>query len=1011
VTTPVPIPISAVERRRLAPSARELTLFVALAAAYVVAAWIGFRAALVADQVSPVWPPTGLALWAVLRFGNRVWPGIWLGALVANATTEVPLLPAAAIAAGNTLEALAGAWLLRRFADVDRSLDRLHQVVMLVVGAASTSTIISASIGVTTLCLWGLQPWARFGTLWWTWWLGDATGNLLVASLLLTVPVWQRIWNTRAILKELIVLEGFSVAVTMLVFATRPPRFAESFPLEFAVFPIVMWAGLRFAHPGAALVSATISCIAVWGTLRGGGPFSVGPLMEPQESVILLQIFTAAIAASGLVFGAAIADRYRAERLRETDHALTAILSQEPDLKSAAPRIARTVCETLGWDVGILWRVDDEQNALVCVDSWQLSDRVNDFVADSRTRRFMPGVGLPGRVWTLGRPAWIPDVVIDPNFPRAAVATRVGLHGGFGFPILLEGRVFGVIEFFTRDPRPPDASLLTLMAAAGSQIGQFIERRRAEQQIARSEALTSAIVNAALDCIISIDANGNVLEFNPAAVQTFGFSRDQVLGRELAAIIVPERLRAQHRAAVRRAVETGEGRVLGRRMEMAALKADGTEVTVELAITRVLSGPRPIFTAHLRDITDRKRIEEERRELLERERAARLDAENANRSKDLFLATVSHELRTPLTAILGWASMLQSHQFEPERVPQIYERIFKNAQAQTQIVNDLLDVSRIVSGQLRLEWQRTDLCEIARLSLETIRPTALAKGVTLESRIPAEPCFVSGDPARLQQVMWNLLSNAAKFTPAGGTVSLALGASASGMSLEVADTGIGIPAAFLPRLFERFWQADSTSTRTHGGLGLGLALVRHIVEAHGGFVKASSEGEGRGSRFVVHLPATLPEPSEPEAAQPSRAAQRADAADLHGVTALVVDDDPTALELFAEILEEHGARAIGVPSAAAALARLAAEPVDAMVIDIGLPGEDGLMLLGRIRALEAERGRREAPAIAVSAYASANDQAQALTAGFVAHIAKPALPEVLLAAVLQSVSAEPRRRA
>src|SRR5205814_1261202 len=221
-------------------------------------------------------------------------------------------------------------------------------------------------------------------------------------------------------------------------------------------------------------------------------------------------------------------------------------------------------------------------------------------------------------------------------------------------------------------------------------------------------------------------------------------------------------LRDRHRAALRRCVETGEARILGQRIEMPARRADGSEFSVELAITRVIGGERPVFTAHVRDITDRKRIEEERTELLERERAARLQAESANRSKDQFLATVSHELRTPLTAILGWASLLQAGHFEPERLPKIHDSIFRNAQAQAQIINDLLDISRIVTGHLQLQLQEVDLCDVARSGLEAVRPTARPKGVALDTDFSSAACMVSGDPSRLQQVIWNLLATAVK---------------------------------------------------------------------------------------------------------------------------------------------------------------------------------------------------------------------------------------------------------
>jgi CheY-like chemotaxis protein len=398
---------------------------------------------------------------------------------------------------------------------------------------------------------------------------------------------------------------------------------------------------------------------------------------------------------------------------------------------------------------------------------------------------------------------------------------------------------------------------------------------------------------------------------------------------------------------------------------------------------------------------ERKRIEQDRIELLERERVARLQAESANRSKDQFLATVSHELRTPLTAILGWASMLQSRRFDPERIPEIHDRIFRNAQAQAQIVNDLLDVSRIVTGHLRLEWQNADVCDVARAGLDTIRQTAIAKGVSLESSLPEDRIVVWGDPARLQQAIWNLLSNAIKFTPAGGSVRLSVDCASSNVRITVSDTGIGISESSRSHLFERFWQADSTSTRVHGGLGLGLALVRHIVELHGGDVDARSDGEGCGSVFGIRLPLRAAAAAD----EPSRTALPTDdaAPRLTALRVLVVDDDPGARELFAAVLHEQGADVACAQSAAEAMARFEAGGTDLMIVDIGMPEEDGYSLLRRVRAYEAARGWPSTPAVAVTAYASSADRVDALCAGFVAHVPKPVLPETIVAVVQRQI--------
>jgi PAS domain S-box-containing protein len=683
---------------------------------------------------------------------------------------------------------------------------------------------------------------------------------------------------------------------------------------------------------------------------------------------------------------------------------LATILSEERDLQHATPRILQAVCKTLEWEVGILWQTNEATQTLEYVDSWHERPRLTEFIADSRTRQFRSGEGLPGRVLATRRPAWIYDVTVDSNFPRATTAVRLGLHGGFAFPLLFGLRVLGVIEFFTGSPRLVDRSLLTLMEAAGAQIGQFIERRSAEQRVAESEALYSAIVNAALDCVVTIDSGGRIVEFNPAATRVFGFSRDEALGRELAGLIVPVRLRERHRAGLQESVEPHDSRILGQRVEMPALRADGSEFLVEMAVTRVGGPGQPIFTAHMRDITERKQAENERERLLSGERIARMDAEAANRSKDQFLATVSHELRTPLTAILGWASMLKTRTFDPQRTQRIYASLERNAHAQAQIVGDLLDVSRIVTGQLRLESETFDVCDVANLSLETIRPTAVAKSVALVSAIAPGPCLVAGDPARLQQIVWNLLSNAAKFTPAGGTITLRVAREASHVVVEVADTGIGIAPDLLPRVFDRFWQADGSTTRVHGGLGLGLALVRHLVELHGGEVSARSGGDGHGSTFTVQLPARQEEIAPRLAAQ--RLRRSSDMRhDLTGVTTLVVDDDRETRDLFVELLALHSARVVSAASAAEAFEIVQREPPDVIVMDIGMPNEDGFSLLRRIRALESAKEVPPTPVMAVTAYTGANARAEALRAGFAAYLSKPVQPDDVLAAILEVLGA------
>jgi len=404
-----------------------------------------------------------------------------------------------------------------------------------------------------------------------------------------------------------------------------------------------------------------------------------------------------------------------------------------------------------------------------------------------------------------------------------------------------------------------------------------------------------------------------------------------------------------------------------------------------------------------REIAERQRAEEARAELLLREREAREGAEAANRLKDDFLATLSHELRTPLNAILGWAAVLAAARPEPATVERAAAVIERNARAQSQLVSDLLDMSAIITGKTRLEVQPVDVGVLLSTVADTVRPAALARRIELRLEVPADLPPLPADPARLQQVVWNLLANAVKFTGDGGHVTLRAWAEDARLVIEVHDDGIGIPPEFLPFVFDRFRQRDSSTTRTHGGLGLGLAIVRHLVEAHGGTVTARSDGEGHGAIFRVELPSP-PVDAAPLVTPP---APREQVGVLAGLRVLLVEDEADSGELFRRVLEDEGAAVELVESADAALDSLATAPPDVLVSDIGLPGEDGYALLKRIRALPAERGGK-VPAAALTAYAGPVHAEKALQAGFAMHLAKPVPPEELVAAI---ASLGHRRRA
>jgi signal transduction histidine kinase/ActR/RegA family two-component response regulator len=397
-----------------------------------------------------------------------------------------------------------------------------------------------------------------------------------------------------------------------------------------------------------------------------------------------------------------------------------------------------------------------------------------------------------------------------------------------------------------------------------------------------------------------------------------------------------------------------------------------------------------------REVAERRRAEQERAELLVRER-------EANRLKDEFLATLSHELRTPLNAILGWTRLLRGKALPETAIDPALEKVERNAQMQARLVEDLLEVSRITTGKLRLDMRGFDLVTLARTAVDSIRPTAEARGVIVERDFAVPTMPTVGDPDRLQQVVWNLLSNAVKFTPAGGTVKIALRRVGETDEIEVTDTGVGIDAAFLPSVFDTFRQADASATRAHGGLGLGLSIVRHLVEIHGGAVTAASEGRGRGATFRVTLPVRSLAPVTPATAPAHPELLARDV--LRGTSIVVVDDDRDTRELLESVLAAAGAdvRAAGSADEALALCRLAIP--DAIVSDIGMPGRDGYSMMEELKSSADLMPR---VAVALSAYAAPHDREQSVLAGFQDHLAKPIDPVTLVRTLQDRLSETPQ---
>lgn len=431
---------------------------------------------------------------------------------------------------------------------------------------------------------------------------------------------------------------------------------------------------------------------------------------------------------------------------------------------------------------------------------------------------------------------------------------------------------------------------------------------------------------------------------------------------------------------------------------------------------------RPVSVLSLvLDVTARELAEEERARLLVREREAREEAERSDRLKDEFLATLSHELRTPLTSVLGWATLIRSGEIEEANYAIALETIERNARLQARLIDDLLDVSRIITGNLHLELRPTDLAPVVEAARDAVRPTAEAKGIQLATSFGDAECHIKGDSNRLRQVVWNLLLNAIKFTPRGGLVSADLRCQDSYVVLTVSDSGEGIEAEFLPHVFDRFRQAEGSISRRQGGLGLGLAVVRHLVELHGGKVRAESAGKGLGATFTVELPFfsqddCAPEPAKlkPETSSATTGSMKAKSARrksepkprepkgenarLNGISVLVVEDDEDARGLIHKVLELSGARVTSTSSAAEALERFAAAKPDVLISDIAMPDQDGYALMRKVRSLPPQSGGL-IPAIALTGYAGAKDKAATFAAGYQAHLNKPIEPSDLITAI------------
>jgi PAS domain S-box-containing protein len=880
-----------------------------LAALYLATARIGLALGAVHDVAAVVWPPTGISLAAFVVFGYRLWPGVLCGAWLANVSIGIPVWAAAGIAAGNTLEAVCATYLLQRVG-FDRSLERVRDVLALVGLAALLSTPVSATLGVTSAWLAGVIPSPDWTRVWLTWWLGDATSDLVVAPALLMLSTPARLRSRPVWSAEAATLLVLLLLLSMSIFI-HTHRLAG----PYAVFPFLVWAALRIGQPGVVLTVFVASAVAIGGAAQGGGPF-VAPNLQGRQ--LLLQTFMSVAAVTGLVLGAVIAERKRVEAA----------------LRSSEARFRRLADSgMLAIAIGSARMVRDANQAFLQLLGFTRADLPLDL-----------------------------QQLTPPEFRQvSAHATRELAMTGRCTPFEK--------EHFRKDgSRVPVLVGATLDRSNWEVVAVVLDlsdRKRAEEARLR----LAAIVESCDDAIISKTLDGTITSWNAGAQRLYGYSAEEVIGKSISILIPPDQ--PDELPGIIERLKRGE-RI--DHYETVRLRRSGERIYVSVGISPMkdVGGTIVGASAVARDMTERKRAEDALRE--------------ADRRKNEFLAILSHELRNPLTPIRNAMHLLRKAPEGRIHLEWALGVMDRQVHQLTRLVDDLLQIARISAGKIELRTQPVPVATFLDSAIEAARPLIDAHHHHLISDLPAETHWIDADSARMTQVVANLLNNAAKYTPAHGRIWLTVKADGGQLLVSVRDSGIGIAADMLPRVFDPFSQADRSLARSGGGLGIGLTIVHRLVAMHGGEVRATSAGPGQGSEFVVRLPllSRAPASSSPaeDAARAGSGAQRI----------LVVDDNVDTADSLVLLLQlvGHDVRvAYDGPSALEAARTFQPQIV---LLDIGLPGVDGYEVAQRLRAEILVDG---AVIVALTGYGQAEDRERSKAAGFDHHLVKPVLPEAL----------------
>jgi PAS domain S-box-containing protein len=922
---------------------------VGLAAGYVVTARLGLILALPPEKkATAVWPPSGIALAALLLLGFRIWPGIWLGAFLANLwdyfnpanpfPLTAHLLVSAGIATGSTLQALAGSFLVRRWIGPTNPFDRASHAFAFV-GVAMLMCLIAATCGVSSLYVGGFAPGQAVGFIWWTWWLGDMTGVLTVGALILTWSDWPPfIMESRRLIEAALFLV-LLLALASAIFGIVSPVVTLPPPLAYLTVPFVVWATFRFGLHGAATTIFLLSIIAVLGTSQGTGPFTQPTV---QESLLLLQMFMGVIAVTALVMAAVLNERRAAEiavqssqqREKERADELEAILRATP----TPIWIAHDPdCHRITGNPASFTLLGLPEGTNVSATSPYHDPSKRGF------REYRGDTPIPSNEMPVQRAA------------RGELVERAEVKFVFD-----DGRVRHI--YGNAVPlRNPDGSVRGCVAA----FADVTPLKEAEEALRQSEQRLRQLAENINEVFWMTDTQTTrLLYISPAYERVWGRSCQSLYENPRSFM---DAVHPDDRERVRIDVLDRQSRGEQIDKEYRVVRPDGSIRWVRDRAFPVKNAEGQFYrlVGIIDDFTEKKQVEEALKE--------------ANRRKDDFLATLAHELRNPLAPIRNAVELMRRANGNGAVTEMARSMIERQVGQMVRLVDDLLDISRITRGKLYLRKERIELAAVVRSAVEASRPFIDAQAHQLTLTLPSEPIHLHADPIRLAQVFSNLLTNAAKYTEKGGHIWLTAERQDSELVVSVRDTGIGIAAEHLPHLFEMFSQVAPALERSQGGLGIGLALVRGLVELHGGRVEVRSAGLRKGSEFIVHLPmvdSPMPVPQEPVEKFRSGTKRRI----------LVVDDNRDAADSMVMMLQMMGHETSTAYDGLEAVQAAATFRPEVVLLDIGLPKMNGYEAAQHIR--EQPWGRQMA-LIALTGWGQEEDKRRALEAGFDHHLTKP----------------------